>query len=207
MPCGAIPNSATAARFADAATKCRATAASSPRASRSQRRAARAFVIVSTVVKVFEATTNSVRAGSSPCSVESRCAPSTLETKWTRGPSACGASARHTIRGPRSDPPMPMLTTSAIRSPAWPRQRPERTASEKRSIAASPRSTPARNASSTSHTGDSRESRSNACSTARSSVSLMRSPENIAFARSITPDSRARPRRRRIVSAVTRFFE
>ena len=102
---------------------------------------------------------------------------------------------------------MPMLTTSVKRSPVWPRRRPRRTASEKRSIASSVRSTPARNPSSTSHTGDARVSRSRACSTARSSVSLMRAPENIARARSTTPASRASARRRCIVSPVTRFFE
>ena len=113
-----------------------------PKAEASQRRAARAFAIVSRVVKVLDATMNSVRAGSSPARTEVRCAPSRLETKCTRGPPACGASARQAIRGPRSDPPMPMFTTSVIRSPVWPRHCPERTAPEKRAIASNPRSTP-----------------------------------------------------------------
>ena len=181
--------------------------APSPRPPTSHRRAARALAIVSRVVKVLDATMNSVRAGSSPARVEVRCAPSRLETKCTRGPPACGASARQTIRGPRSDPPMPMFTTSVIRSPVWPRHSPERTAPEKRAIASSPRSTSARMASSTSQTGVSRESRSSACSTARSSVVLMRAPKNIARARSTTPASAARARSRRIVSPVTRFLE
>ena len=58
-----------------------ATAPSSPSRSTSQARAEAALVIVSWVVKVFEATMNSVRAGSRPASVSARCAPSTLETK------------------------------------------------------------------------------------------------------------------------------
>ena len=102
---------------------------------------------------------------------------------------------------------MPMFTTSVIRSPEWPRHSPERTAPEKRAIASSPRSTPTRIASSASQTGVSRESRSSACSTARSSVVLMRAPANIAPARSITPASQASARSRCIVSSVTRFFE
>ena len=56
-------------------------------AGRRARRAPRpALVIVSEVVKVFEAMRKSVRSASRPASVSARCAPSTLETKCTRGP-------------------------------------------------------------------------------------------------------------------------
>ena len=59
-----------------------------------------------------------VRAGSSPRSVSAISAPSTLETKWARKVAgAKGPSARAAIAGPRSEPPMPMLTTSVI---GWP---------------------------------------------------------------------------------------
>ena len=124
-----------------------------------------------------------------------------------RGPPELGASARHTIFGPRSDPPIPMLTTSVIRSPVKPRHLPERTAVDNRSIAPSPRSTSSRIPSPTSHAGEPLTSRSSACSAARLSVVLTRAPANIARARSATPDSRASARSRRIVSCVTRFFE
>ena len=49
----------------ETAAKCAPTAVS-PSASTIQRRAVAAFVIVSTVVKVFDATMNSVVSGSSP---------------------------------------------------------------------------------------------------------------------------------------------
>ncbi|OIQ63316.1 hypothetical protein GALL_551430 [mine drainage metagenome] len=53
-----------------------------------QRFAVSALVIVSIVVKVFEATMTSVVSGFSKRRVSWICAPSTLETKWQRGPSA-----------------------------------------------------------------------------------------------------------------------
>ena len=59
-----IPNSATFSAFVDTATKWRATAASSPPSwSSSQSRAEVAFVIVSSVVNVFDETMNSVSVG------------------------------------------------------------------------------------------------------------------------------------------------
>ncbi len=59
-----IPKSATFPEFVDSATKCLATASSAPpRPARSQERAEVAFVIVSIVVNVFDATMNSVSAG------------------------------------------------------------------------------------------------------------------------------------------------
>ena len=63
-------------------------------------RASRALVIVSCVVKVLEATMNSVRSGSSPRSVSARCVPSTLETKCSA--QACG---RRRASAPRSPSP------------------------------------------------------------------------------------------------------
>ncbi len=75
--------------------------------------------MVSTVVKVLEAMMNSVRAGSSRRRVSARWAASTFDTKCKRGPSWYGAKAAVTMAGPRSEPPMPMLTTSVI----WPAAR------------------------------------------------------------------------------------
>ena len=61
---GSMPNAATPSRLVETATKWRAIAASSPPSpSSSHRRAVAAFVIVSSVVNVFEQTTNSVSAG------------------------------------------------------------------------------------------------------------------------------------------------
>jgi hypothetical protein len=76
-----IPNEATSSAFVETATKCRAIASSSPRASRTHARAVRAFVIVSTVVNVFEATTKSVSAGSRSRVASTKSVASTLETK------------------------------------------------------------------------------------------------------------------------------
>ncbi|MDT4835090.1 hypothetical protein FQZ97_687460 [compost metagenome] len=80
-----------------------------------QRLAESAFVIVSAVVKVLEATRNSVCSGARPFSTPASSWPSTFETKWKRLPGATNsASASTAICGPRSEPPMPMLTTSVI---------------------------------------------------------------------------------------------
>ena len=78
---------------------------------------------VSSVVKVLEATRNSVRAGSSPCTVAWNAWPSTLD----RNRASIRASVRPMVsasvatRGPRSEPPMPMFTTVVSRSPVAPR--------------------------------------------------------------------------------------
>ena len=72
-------------------------------------RAVFALVMVSMVVKVFDAMMNSVVAGFSRSSTEASAAPSTLETKCSRGRAfEYGASASHANLGPRSEPPMPM---------------------------------------------------------------------------------------------------
>src|SRR3989442_994916 len=59
-----MPKRATSASLVESATKCFATAPSSPSARTHQARASRALVRVSRVVKVFDATTNSVSLGS-----------------------------------------------------------------------------------------------------------------------------------------------
>ena len=54
------------------------------------------------MVKVFDETMNSVRAGSRPRNVSPMSAPSTLETKWLRNcGGAKGASARVAMAGPK----------------------------------------------------------------------------------------------------------
>ena len=82
-----MPNLRTSASLVETATKCLATAALSPPSlASSQSRAELALVIVSWVVKVLDATMNSVRSGSRPLRVWARCALSTLETKCALKP-------------------------------------------------------------------------------------------------------------------------
>ncbi len=77
-----IPNSATFSAFVDRATKCLATAFSSPsRPFSSQERAEVALVMVSIVVKVLDATMNSVSDGSRSRVASCRSEPSTFDTK------------------------------------------------------------------------------------------------------------------------------
>jgi len=98
------------------AAKCRAT--SVPPCCPNHSRALRALVIVSSVVKVLEAIRNNVLSGRRPASTDCSSCPSMLETKWKRWPGSSGGrgmcSAVTAIWGPRSEPPMPMFTTSVI---------------------------------------------------------------------------------------------
>jgi hypothetical protein len=87
-------------------------------AASNQRLAERALVIVSVVVKVLEATRNSVLFRRQARSTAASSWPSTLETKWKRLPGAANSSASTAICGPRSEPPMPMLTTSVMAASA-----------------------------------------------------------------------------------------
>ena len=84
------------------------------------------MVKVSCVVKVFDSTVNSVVSASTFFSVSARCVPSTLDTKCTPMPGRQnGRSASVTMYGPRSEPPMPMLTTFWKVLPVCPRKAPE----------------------------------------------------------------------------------
>jgi hypothetical protein len=79
---GSMPNPRTFSALVDTATKCAATAASSPpRPASSQSLAVRALVSVSIVPKVLELTMNRVSAGSRSRVASQTSAPSTLETK------------------------------------------------------------------------------------------------------------------------------
>ena len=76
-----MPNSDTFPALVETATKCLATAAASPSKARSdQSRALLALVIVSRVVKVFDATMNSVSAGSRSRVASTKSVPSMLDT-------------------------------------------------------------------------------------------------------------------------------
>ena len=73
-----------------------------------------------------------VDAASRPASARVRCSGSTFETNATSGAplraSSWAASASHARRGPRSEPPMPILMTERSGRPVAPLRRPSRTA-------------------------------------------------------------------------------
>src|SRR5690606_39953845 len=79
---GSIPNAETASRLVDTATKCFATSPLFCVFSRNHARALSAFVMVSCVVKVFDAIINNVVSGSTFFNVSAMCVPSTFETKY-----------------------------------------------------------------------------------------------------------------------------
>jgi hypothetical protein len=81
-----------------------------------------AFVIVSSVVNVFDDTMKSVSAGSQSIVASTKSVPSTFETKRQRMSRSLNfRSASYAMTGPRSEPPMPMLTDrSLMRFPVWP---------------------------------------------------------------------------------------
>ena len=81
MFAGSMPNFTTSASLVESATKCFATAAASPSFFTSHSRALRAFVIVSCVVNVLEATMKSVWSALISRSVSARWVESTFETK------------------------------------------------------------------------------------------------------------------------------
>ncbi len=75
-----IPNSATSAAFVETATKCLAIAASSPSAASSHSRAVCAFVIVSSVVNVFEQMMNRVSSAARSRVASAKSVESTFDT-------------------------------------------------------------------------------------------------------------------------------
>ena len=76
-----MPNSVTSLALVETATKCFATALSSPRALSVQSRAVCALVIVSSVVNVFDEMMNRVSAGSRSRVASAKSVPSTFDTK------------------------------------------------------------------------------------------------------------------------------
>ncbi len=82
MLASSMPNAVTSLAFVDTATKCLATAFSSPPSpASSHSRATRALVSVSRVVKVLDEMTNRVVAGSRLRSASEMSVGSMLETK------------------------------------------------------------------------------------------------------------------------------
>ena len=195
-----IPNADTFSAFVDTATKWSATA-SSPSASTSQARAVRALVRVSIVPKVLEATMNSVDAGSAPASTPAMSAPSMLDTNDERIRGWANAfSARVAIAGPRSEPPMPMLTTWVIDSSL-------RIRSANAAIWSSTACTSGTTSAPSTFIDTPAGARSATCITARSSVVLMCSPANMASRRASTPASRASSNNRWRIGSSTDCFE
>jgi hypothetical protein len=77
-----IPKADTFSAFVETPTKCRAIAdPSPPKRASAHSRAVRAFVIVSSVVNVLEATMNSVSSASRSRVASTKSVPSTLDTK------------------------------------------------------------------------------------------------------------------------------
>jgi hypothetical protein len=76
-----IPNFVTSSAFVETATKCFAIASSWPSAARVHSRAVRAFVIVSSVVNVFEETMKSVSSAARSRVASAKSVESTFETK------------------------------------------------------------------------------------------------------------------------------
>jgi 2-oxo-4-hydroxy-4-carboxy--5-ureidoimidazoline (OHCU) decarboxylase len=76
-----MPNSATRSAFVETATKCFATAPSSPSWPTTQSRAERAFVSVSSVPKVLDEMMNSVSSAYRSRVASAKSVESTLETK------------------------------------------------------------------------------------------------------------------------------
>ena len=108
-----MPQALAASTLVVSAAKWRATSVPPPASN--QALADCALAMVSAVVKVLDAMRNRVVSGRSVRSTVSSAWPSTLETKCKRLPGwAWAASASTAICGPRSEPPMPMFTTSVM---------------------------------------------------------------------------------------------
>ena len=198
-----MPKASTLARLVLNAAKWSATTPGSPRCCTSHVRAASAFAMVSWVVNVLDATKKSVRAGSTSCRVSCRSAPSTLATKCIWIPRwAKGLRASTAMRGPRSLPPMPMLTTCLNFSPDADRTSPLRTASAKSSMRSRSRAIRGRTSWPSTSKASVELERSAVWSTARPSVSLIAAPSSCERKPSATPhSSKSLASRSRVVSS------
>ncbi len=164
--------------------------------------------MVSRVVKVLDTTMNSVSAGSRSWVASQKSVPSMLDTKRTvRSRSLKFSSASYAMAGPRSLPPMPMLTRLRMGRPVWPVQDPERMASAKPAMASSTACTSGTTSTPSTSMTWSAGARRATCSTARSSVTLILSPANMASRSASTPARRARAASRPTVSVVRRCLE
>ena len=206
---GSMPNLATSSAFVETATKCFAIAASSPSAASAQARAECAFVIVSSVVNVFDETMKRVSSG---CEVarrldevgrvdvrdeaEREVAPRVVPERLVghHRPEVGAADADvHDVADRLARVALPLARAHAL---------------GERGHAVEHLVDVARRRRRPSTTSDrSCGMRSATWRTERFSVVLIRSPRNIASVRSGRPDSSASWSRSRSVSSVTRFFE
>jgi hypothetical protein len=197
-----MPKAPAAARLVVRPMKWRPMSSPAPPSASNQRRAEWALVMVSTVVKVLDAIRNTVLRGCRRFRQAASSWPSTLLTKCRRLPESANASSASTaICGPRSEPPMPMFTTSVMAGSA-------RRVSAKSSIASSVLCTSLSRGCSagvTASPGADRGQRSRVCSTARPSVVLMASPANIASRCSSSRHSCASASRAWVVAASMRL--
>ena len=202
-----MPNSATAVLLVDTATKCLAMSCSLA-SRRNHWRAVLALVMVSCVVKVLEAMMNNVVSGWTFSSTSRSCEPSTLETKCMRRRGwPKFFSAVHIINGPKSEPPMPIFTTSVITWWLYPSHSPLRTAWAKCPILRNTAFTLGITSSPSTMMGVLARLRRATCRAARCSVVLILSPWNICCMRSGRPASRASCTRLSITLSVMRFLE
>mmetsp|Transcript_2908 Transcript_2908/g.11465 ORF Transcript_2908/g.11465 Transcript_2908/m.11465 type:complete len:303 (-) Transcript_2908:510-1418(-) len=183
---GSMPNSPTSLRLVDTATMCFLTA-SWPRAAMIHWRTVLALSIVSAVVNVLDTTTTSVVSGSRPLSERATSTGSTLARKRSclpLAPSAASPQVRSAVctkSGPRKEPPMPMATTEVSGLPVCPSHSPLRTFSVKSLILSRTSQTSGTTFLPSTLITLLRGARVATWSTARSSVELMCSPENMAL--------------------------
>ena len=117
---------------------------------------------------------NSVLCGRICSSTFCNACPSTLLTKWKRLPYiVCTRNACTAMHGPRSEPPMPMLTTSVMAGLA-------RTDSANARNSSLVACTASQTGMSEAGSPDGSGVRSNQCMTCRCSLALMTSPANMA---------------------------
>ena len=193
-----MPNFDTSAALVETATKCFATAFSSPpNASSDHARAVAALVIVSSVVKVFDETMKSVSAGSRSATASAKSVPSMLETNRSvserifvclqrlvghHRPQVGAADADvHDVANPLAGVAFPLAAPNTFGEVRHPVEH----------FVDTPAPHPCRRQQWTSLRG----ARSATWSTARSSVLLIFSPANIASIRSRKPHSSASRRR------------
>ena len=111
------------------------------------------------------------------------------------------------MTGPRSEPPMPMLTMLRMRLPVAPVQRPSRTLSENADMRSSTAWTSGTTSTPSTSSRVPGGARSATCKAALSSVQLTCPPRNIASMRVPSPQPSARARSRARVSSPTRCLE
>mmetsp|Transcript_18462 Transcript_18462/g.38428 ORF Transcript_18462/g.38428 Transcript_18462/m.38428 type:complete len:355 (+) Transcript_18462:858-1922(+) len=212
MLSGSIPNCVTSFVLVETATMCLETA-SSPSSEVIHLRTVRAFSIVSAVVKVLETITTMVVSWLRPLRALATSTGSTFARKRSCLPWAfteAAGSVRRAVctkRGPRKLPPMPMATTLLMGLPVAPSHSPLRTALVKCLILSRTRQTSSTTFLPSTISSSLLAARVAVWSTLRCSVSLICSPENMAWIFSRRPASSASSKSRSSVLGVTLWRE